>query len=117
MVAITFVVVHAFDVKRTKAFYECLGFVFRPESHDNGPLHETGLDENGFVFEIYPDGAPRKLDRRASLGFEVNSLKETHDRLVDAGLQSKDHSRFGEGKDYVLHDPDGRKIVLSQKQY
>jgi lactoylglutathione lyase len=98
-------------LKKSVDFYECLGFSFKEEKHDNSPIHyASNLD--GFLFELYPlkreDGYPQP---HARLSFRVS--KEAIEK-IQAYRDEDERSFLCDERDYgyVSKDPMGRYVDL-----
>jgi predicted enzyme related to lactoylglutathione lyase len=110
------VVVKTNQLEIVKNFYEALGLRFQEERHGNGPIHFSANVQQT-VFELYPlPKSIEKVDITTRLGFIVEQLDETIQRLKGAGVQivtEPKHTEWGYGA--VVKDPDGRSIELNQK--
>ena len=99
------------NLEACKCFYEQLGFEFQQEQHRTGPVHYAAqLD--GMVFELYPlsEGAELELTR---LGFRLSVKGDLREFLDRAGIAVLDVFKHAESSEYVVQDPEGRKVVLS----
>lgn len=96
------------ELDQSKQFYELLGFSFVREKHGGGPLHYSSQDA-GFVFELYPLAESEQVDS-SRLGFSVGNIRQVLSQVEVAGQHE-----FCGRQVYVVRDPDGRKVELSDK--
>ena len=103
---VSLLVIRCKDIETSKGFYEGLGLSFVKEKHGNGPTHYS-CEHDGCVFELYPNNAKEPKDNNR-IGFKVldttKIIKET-DTLNSYEFNGKTI--------YVLNDPDGRKVEIS----
>ncbi|MEL7968760.1 VOC family protein [Vreelandella neptunia] len=97
------------DLRASKQFYEQLGFSFVEEQHDHGPVHYSS-ENAGFVFELYPLVSSESV-ANTRLGFSVEGL----DNIIP-DLDLVDQYEFGGKHVYIVQDPDGRKVELSEQK-
>lgn len=112
MPKLNLVVVRARDPYRLAAFYGNLGLSFVRHRHGGGPEHFATEDAEG-VFEIYPTDSADSPTRSVRLGFEVQNVTQTVQKLVDAGgslVVSPRGSKWGLRA--VIDDPDGHRVEL-----
>ncbi|MDA9004135.1 VOC family protein [bacterium] len=103
---LSLVVVRCNNILKTRIFYEALGFTFVEEQHGRGPVHFASCD-HGVVFELYPaKTTPIQDDTR--LGFTIENLDTIIHTLPVVNTYLWDHKMH-----YILVDPDGRKIEIS----
>jgi lactoylglutathione lyase len=106
-------VIRSADIDRSRQFYEQFGFAFEPHQHGKGAPH-LAAERDGFVFEIYPSQG--KDTSATRLGFAVNRIEETIERLVFVGGQVISQPKASPwGKRAVIMDPDGHKVELTQQ--
>lgn len=103
---ISLLVIRCKDIEESKNFYEKLGLSFVPEKHDRGPKHYS-CEYDGFVFELYPNKGETPQDNNR-LGFKVSDISNIINKIPIT-----DSYEFNGNKIYVLTDPDGRKIEIS----
>lgn len=114
MSKLNLVVLRSADADAARGFYECLGMSFEHHRHGDGPGHHaTELD--GTVLEIYPVSLGGEPDT-AGLGFCVNDLKATADRLNDSGFTPGEIAERPWGTTFVVRDSDGRRVEVQQDQ-
>lgn len=89
-----------------KEFYESLGLSFAKEKHGNGPEH-FACEINETVFELYPKDSNTMTDK-SRLGFKVSDLS----RVLTKVQVSSTYEYAGQTI-YVVVDPDGRKVEIS----
>ena len=110
------------DLGRSRRFY-CEGLGLRPRASGRmaaGGVWEELVDpQSGAVLELnhYPDDPPyREGDELDHLGFEVEDLRATSERLVALGAKVR-IPPFDEGTNRLtfLSDPDGVWVELTQR--
>jgi len=97
------------ELLASKQFYEQLGFSFVEEQHGCGPMHYSS-ENVGFVFELYPLVSSESVDN-TRLGFSVEGLGN-----ITPDLELVDQYEFGGKHVYIVQDPDGRKVELSEQK-
>lgn len=103
---ISLLVIRCKDIEVSKDFYQMLGLSFIKEKHGNGPIHYS-CEYNGCVFELYPNkGRPPQDNNR--LGFKVSSLANIINNVPTNSYE------FAGKVIYVIDDPDGRKVEISE---
>lgn len=95
------------DIEVSKNFYELFGLSFVEEKHGKGPIHYSCVI-NEFVFELYPNNGQKTNDNNR-LGFKVSELEN-----IISKATISDSYEFSGNKIYVLKDPDGRKVEISE---
>lgn len=114
------IVFYSSDMEEVVHFYRLLGVIFEKEKHDDGPIHYAcGL--GGLTIEIYPrkgrvphSDRLRAIDYRIVLPVEnleatLKSIRHLIEELVSPRETIK-------GKSTLITDPDGRHILLIEKQ-
>ena len=76
------------DIALTARFYTVLGIQFQTEQHGTGPMHYSALLGNT-VLEIYPANNQQDVTTNIRLGFTVQHLSETLDKLKSLHIQVK----------------------------
>ena len=104
---ISLLVIRCQDIEVTKDFYQLLGLSFIEEKHGNGPRHYS-CEHDGSVFELYPNKGRRPQDNNR-LGFKVLDL----DSIIK-NFSIIDSYEFAGKKIYVVTDPDGRSVEVSE---
>lgn len=104
---ISLLVIRCQNIEVSKGFYELLGFSFVKEKHGSGLSHYS-CEHNGCVFELYPNKGKPPQDKNR-LGFKVSNREEILRNITEA-----DSYEFSGNIIYVLTDPDGRKVELSE---
>ena len=98
----------------TMAFYEALGLDFAERRDGQGPAYWASVpnERQAFVLEIYP--ATCAVDTEAvRLGFEVASVADAVERLLDRGGTLTARPRpTAQGLRAVVADCDGRRVEL-----
>lgn len=104
---ISLLVIRCQDVEASKNFYQLLGMSFAKEKHGNGPEHYS-CEHDGCVFELYPSKTkpPRENSR---LGFKVQDVAS-----IIKQLPPTESYEYSGHKIYVVTDPDGRKVEISE---
>ena len=104
---ISLLVIRCQDIEVSKNFYQILGLSFIEEKHGNGPTHYS-CEHEGCVFELYPNkGKPPQDNNR--LGFKVSDLA----KIIKNVVVTNSYEFLG-NTIYVVTDPDGRKVELSE---
>lgn len=102
------------DIETSRLFYEHLGIEFQKEKHGSGPEHYASVFE-GMVFELYPLKGDEPVDR-SRLGFAVNLETDLKESLEAADIEIFSSYEFDGRLIFVVQDPDGRKVELSQSE-
>lgn len=113
MLALNLLVLRCADLERSRAFYELLGLRFTRHAHGSGPEHYVHEDERG-VFELYPRKEPSAGDQ-TGLGFAVADLELAHSTFTSARFEPGAVKDNPWGRSFVVRDPDGRRVEISQK--
>ena len=114
MARLNLVVVRARDAARLADFYARLGLAFEKHRHGSGPEHFAS-ENAGCVFEIYPLRPDAGPTQELRLGFAVNDLRQTMERLADAGAEivtAPAESPWGLRA--VIKDIEGHKVELTE---
>lgn len=96
------------ELETSKQFYELLGFNFVKERHSDGPMHYSSQDA-GFVFELYPLAKNEALDN-SRIGFSLKGIQQVLSQVTTASQHE-----FNGRQIYIVQDPDGRKVELSEQ--
>lgn len=104
---ISLLVIRCQDIEASKDFYQKLGLSFAKEKHGNGPEHYS-CEHDGCVFELYPNKGKPPYDNNR-LGFKVSALANTINNLTVVSSYE-----FAGNTIYVVTDPDGRKVEISE---
>ena len=104
---ISLLVIRCQDIEVSKDFYQLLGLSFVKEKHGAGPTHYS-CEHDGCVFELYPNKGDIPQDNNR-LGFNVSDLANI---IKNVGVISS--YEFSNKTIYVLTDPDGRKVEISE---
>lgn len=113
MQALNLLVLRCSDLERSRAFYELLGLRFTMHAHGSGPEHYAHEDERG-VFELYPRKEESAAGDQAGLGFAVPDLEQSHAVFAAAGFEPGAVKDNPWGRSFVVRDPDGRRVEISQ---
>lgn len=97
------------ELLASKQFYEQLGFSFVEEQYGCGPVHYSSQDA-GFVFELYPLAGSGSVDN-TRIGFSVEGVGH-----IISGFNLAGQYEFDGRQVYVVQDPDGRKVELSEQK-
>jgi catechol 2,3-dioxygenase-like lactoylglutathione lyase family enzyme len=112
MRSLNLLVLRCRDVEASRTFYETFGLRFTKHAHGTGPEHYAHEDDRG-VLELYPATSPASGDL-TGLGFAVGSLEETA-RLLTTALHAPGPIRDNPwGRSFVVRDPDGRRVEVTQ---
>jgi predicted enzyme related to lactoylglutathione lyase len=74
------------DIQHTAQFYAALGIQFQAEQHGVGPVHYSALLDNT-VLEIYPANNAEAVTSHIHLGFKIQHLAETMNKLKSMNIQ------------------------------
>jgi lactoylglutathione lyase len=110
---VTLLVIRVTDLERSRAFYEHLGLLLRPERHGEGPLHYS-CSMRGTVLELYPC-SNRAAPGGIRLGLQIASIHDAIQKLLSAGMLSgqPQFMERSQGPDIcVVRDPDGNAVEL-----
>jgi catechol 2,3-dioxygenase-like lactoylglutathione lyase family enzyme len=112
------------DLARTAEFYEALGFRAGKQEPDRLTFYVNWF----FVTFISQDREQDPESKREAelpnkgsglyIHVKVDDLDAYHDAVVSKGLEpaSEPQVRHGGGREFVLRDPDGYKLVLFEKK-
>jgi catechol 2,3-dioxygenase-like lactoylglutathione lyase family enzyme len=100
------------DLEASRAFYETFGLRFTKHAHGSGPEHYAHEDDRG-VFELYPATTAASGDM-TGLGFQVQDLGEASRRMAEAQHAPGPIRDNPWGRSFVVRDPDGRRVEVSQ---
>lgn len=118
-VSLSLLVLKTNNLEACRAFYEGIGISFVREQHDSGPMHYAGSLQ-GLVLEIYPasksDSASRNASAGIMLGFEIEGLLETVERLSALTGVPVDFLKHSSQAQFTVVDPDGRKVLLYERK-
>jgi len=93
-------------------FYREIGFVFTRHAHGSGPEHYAS-EVNGVVFEIYPLAAKSSPTTGTRIGFKVESVDDSVERLSKIGATVVTPPSDSEwGRRAVVKDFDGHTVEL-----
>tara|TARA_R110002111_G_scaffold18931_3_gene46348 strand:+ start:37166 stop:37906 length:741 start_codon:yes stop_codon:yes gene_type:complete len=107
-------VLRCLDIETSRLFYENLGIEFEREQHGSGPEHYAVVfDET--VFELYPLKEGEIADR-TRLGFAVNLETDLRESLEAAQIEIHSQYEVDHEPVFVVEDPDGRKVELTQSK-
>ncbi len=98
-------------------FYNALGLDFQREQHGNGPVHFS-CTMGEVVLEIYPPKTGQNDENFATpmLGFRVDSLDDTLEKLREAGAKVGGEIKVSEwGRWCNVWDFDARNVQLVEK--
>ncbi len=114
MARLNLVVIRARDTARLADFYTRLGLTFEKHRHGSGPEHFAS-ENAGCVFEIYPLRPDASPPQELRLGFVVDDVRQTVERLtaVGAGLVSAP-AESSWGLRAVIQDIEGHKVELTE---
>lgn len=103
---LSLLVIRCDDLEISKEFYQSLGLIFTKEKHGNGPEHYA-CEIEGMIFELYPNNDESPKDK-SRLGFKVGDLNDVLSRV-----QVHSQYEYAGNTVYVVVDPDGRKVEIS----
>lgn len=103
------------DIELTTQFYAALGIQFQAEQHGTGPVHYSALLDDT-VLEIYPANSEQDVTTHIRLGFTVQHMGETLDKLKSLNIQIKVAPKQTPwGFRAVVINHDGHVIELTEK--
>jgi len=106
-VKISLLVIRCQNIEVSKSFYQLLGLSFVKEKHGGSPMHYS-CEHDGTVFELYPNKGEFSQDI-SRLGFKILGLRNMLTKVEVTSTYD-----FEGKKVYVLTDPDGRKVEISE---
>ena len=113
---INLVVIKASDIDRAAGFYQLLGIPMERHQHGSGPWHYCA-ELNGLVFEIYPGQSDGDTSVSTRLGFQVDDLDNTLQRLQEHGVKVLRHKATSPwGFRAVVEDFAGHRVELIEKE-
>jgi catechol 2,3-dioxygenase-like lactoylglutathione lyase family enzyme len=108
------------DLSRTAEFYETLGFRRGKEEPDRLTFYVnwffvTFIDESQ---EEDPDRSGEGKGAGVQVHIKVDDVEEFHSGVVASGLTpaSEPRKRRGGGRELILRDPDGYRLVFFEKK-
>ncbi|ACU63691.1 VOC family protein [Chitinophaga pinensis] len=116
MIQLNLVVIKTSRQEEQVRFYSTIGITFESHRHGNGPYHYAATLD-GLTFEIYPlPKGTTEPDTTTRLGFTVENLNNTLQRLEELGVETVQAPASTEwGYAAVVKDPDGRRIELVEQ--
>jgi catechol 2,3-dioxygenase-like lactoylglutathione lyase family enzyme len=104
------------DLSRTAEFYDAIGFRRGKEEPDRLTYYV-----NWFFVTFIDEGQEAGLANKGSglsLHVKVDDVEEFHGGVVSKGMTpaSEPRKRPGGGRDFMLRDPDGYKLVFFEKK-
>jgi predicted enzyme related to lactoylglutathione lyase len=113
-IILNLVVLRSADIRRSAAFYTCLGLHFVQHRHGNG-LEHFSAELPGTVFELYPISSDGQSTLGTRIGFRVPSVDAALAALSDYPGAVLTPARDSEwGRRAIIADPDGHRVELSQ---
>jgi catechol 2,3-dioxygenase-like lactoylglutathione lyase family enzyme len=106
---------HVRDLARTAEFYEALGFRRGKEEPDQITFYVNWF----FVTFNSDDNAElANEDSGLSVHIKVDDIEEFYSGVVSHGIKpaSEPQKRRGGGREFMLRDPDGYKLVFFEKK-
>ena len=103
-----YLVIKCNDLKKSKAFYEAIGFHPIKEKHGNGVEHYS-FALNDFIIELYPSN--KRVEGILIFGLEIKiPIEEFIQRLKFISYDQE----LSKNKDgiFSINDPDGNKIHI-----
>lgn len=106
------IVIRSTNLMKSARFYTALGLRLDTHRHGDGPEH-LASEAGEQTFEIYPlsPGAPPTTEVR--LGFAVEEVDTTFERLVALGAKQVSSPKVSPwGRRAIVTDPDGHRVEL-----
>jgi lactoylglutathione lyase len=114
-IQLNLVVLRSPDRQRLASFYEQLGLVFVQHRHGSGPEHHS-CEAGQVVFEIYPLLEGTTATTATRLGFAVDNVDVSVERLTAAGgIVVSPPQASPWGRRAVIDDPDGHRVELTER--
>ena len=106
-------VLKSHNIHALKNQYEALGLIFDYHQHgEKSPWHYS-TDIDGLIFEIYPLSPKKEVDNSTRLGFEVENIEQTIEKMLIQNWVIKNPLKTTSyGTVAVLQDMEGRKIEI-----
>ncbi|MBP7280126.1 MAG: hypothetical protein KBA66_01020 [Leptospiraceae bacterium] len=104
-----YLVIKCNDLKKSKAFYEAIGFHPIKEKHGNGVEHYS-FAINDFIIELYP--STKRAEGNLIFGLEIKIPIEEIIRRLKFISYDQELSKNKDGK-FSINDPDANKIFIS----
>ena len=106
------IAIHTVQLNAIRAFYERFGLYFTQQQHGDCPVHYCALLTNKALFEIFPGN---ECQEQITIGFTADP-KDSLSALVDRHFGTTSYERIERDGMivYIFHDPDGRRVELSQ---
>jgi predicted enzyme related to lactoylglutathione lyase len=107
------IVLRTADEARLLRFYRAFGISFIPEKHgDEGKSHHSSTMGGNAVIEIYQRS--KKVDD--AILIEVDSFDGLLKSLQEEGFSVTHEGAPPKGGIVLIHDPDGREVIVSEKE-
>lgn len=111
MARLNLLVLRCGDIDASRRFYELLELRFEKHKHGGGAEHYAS--EAKVVLELYP-AAEGDRDQ-TGVGFAVNDLQAVRQAMIEARLKPREIVENPWGKSFVVRDPDGRRVEISEE--
>jgi len=114
--SLSLLVLRTADLDRSVRFYRALGLQFAEEQHGDGPVHYScALGQT--ILELYPAKPGSGPDSATRIGFRVDSVAETMQRLVELEVEVRTPpSKSPTSSRAIVLDPDRRTIEIQQTE-
>ena len=105
-------VIRSRNIERLAGFYTEIGLTFVKHRHGVGEEH-FAFENDGMVFEIYPQADDSDSTVGVRLGFSIASVTDALEKVVAAGGTIVSNPKRSEwGLRAVVADPEGRRVEL-----
>ena len=110
--SLTSIAIHTVQLNAIKAFYERFGLYFTQQQHGDSPVHYCAILLNNAMFEIFPGN---ERQEQITIGFTADVKDQVTTFIVrHFGTTSYERIERDGMTVYIFHDPDGRRVELSQ---
>jgi uncharacterized glyoxalase superfamily protein PhnB len=111
------------DTKKTARFYEALGFIFdkRESNHLSTKINKFLIDFHPQDKEDIPEFQQEaKFDNKGSglfIYISIDNVDDFYQKIIAKGLKpsSKPRDYPWGNREFMIHDPDGYKLVFFKK--
>lgn len=117
------VIIYTAQLLEMKAFYETLGFKFKPEKHGDGPEHFSTRLSDSFLLELYPLKLQTLPDvqvvtpkQHVRIELVSGMIGEMVNRLIENGWTQNMGFRDLKRGLYLI-DPDGNEVMVNLPKF
>ncbi len=111
---LSLLVLRVSDIEHAAVFYGALGLKFVRHRQGKGPEHYVCTMDGGWVLVLYPAMSIDEESHSIRLGFHVDSVEDTVERLADLGARIVTPPKRSDwGRRAVVRDPFGLTLELT----